>query len=103
MIFLVAMLYVNTILWRFGRISAAEAVRFGAPREESNAAKGFRFSQNRLFSPNVFLGLKDVVSHKKPYVTMFAVLVMASFLLIVPQNLCNTMSARSFMTYMGVG
>lgn len=102
-IFLAVMLYVKTVLRRFGKISAAEAVRFGAPQEGSNAAKGFCFSQNRIFSPNVFLAAKDVLSRKKLYMTMFTVLVVSSFLLIVPQNIYNTISARSFMTYLGVG
>ncbi len=34
---------------------------------------------------------------------MFTVLVIACFILIVPQNIHNTISARSFMAYMGVG
>lgn len=103
MIFLAVMLYVKNVLRRFGKISAAEAVRFGAPQEEPNVAKGFRFSQNRIFSPNVFLAVKDVLCRKKLYVTMFTVLVISSFLFIVPQNIYNTISARSFMTYLGVG
>jgi putative ABC transport system permease protein len=103
LIFFVVMLYVKAVLRRVRKISAAEAVRFGAPQEKSKAAKGFRFSQNKLFSRNVFLGVKDVLSRKSLYVTMFLVLVISSFILIVPQNIHNTISARSFMTYMGVG
>jgi putative ABC transport system permease protein len=103
LIFLVVMLYVKAVLRRFRKISAAEAVRFGAPQEKSKAAKGFYLSRNRHFSRNVFLGVKDVLSRKKLYVTMFLVLVVSSFILIVPENIHNTISARSFMTYMGVG
>lgn len=103
MILLVVMLYVKNAIWRFDRISAAEAVRFGAPQEVPKTAKGFRLSQNTICSPNVFLGMKDVLSRKKLYATMFAVLVVTFFLLLVPQNIYNTISARSFMTYMGVG
>ena len=103
MIFLVVIFYVKAVLRRFGKISAAEAVRFGAPQEMPNAAKGLRFSHSRFFSTNVFLGVKDVLCRRKLYVTMFAVLVITSFILVVPQNICNTISARSFMTYMGVG
>ncbi len=103
LIFVSVMLYVKTVLRRFEKISAAEAVRFGAPRDGSNAARGFRLSQSKAFSPNAFLAVKDVLCRKKLYVTMFAVLVIASFLFIVPQNLSHTISARSFMTYLGVG
>lgn len=34
---------------------------------------------------------------------MLLMLVISSFIMIVPQNIYNTISARSFMTYMGVG
>lgn len=102
-IFLVVMWYVKTVLRRFRKLSAAQALRFGAPVEKANAAKGFRLSKNRFFSRNIFLGVKDVLSRKKLYVTMLAVLIISSFILIVPQNIYNTISARSFMTYMGVG
>ncbi len=78
-------------------------MRFGAPQEKPKAVKGMRFSQNKRFSRNVFLGVHDVLSRKKLYVTMFAVLAIAAFILIVPQNLYNTISDTSFMTYMGVG
>jgi putative ABC transport system permease protein len=56
-----------------------------------------------LLSANVFLGVKDVLARKGLYVTMLAVLVMAAFIIIVPQNLHNTISSKSFITYMGVG
>lgn len=32
---------------------------------------------------------------------MLAVLVLATFIIIVPQNLHNTIAAKSFITYMG--
>lgn len=103
LIFLAVMWYVKAVLRRFRKIPTAQAVRFGAPIEKSKTAKGFCFSENRFLSRNAFLGVKDVLSRKKLYVTMFAVLVISFFILIVPQNIYSTISARSFMTYMGIG
>lgn len=102
-IFFVVMLYVNGVLRRFKKISAAEAIRFGAPQEKSKVGGGFRLSGVRVLSPNIFLGLKDVLIRKKLYVTMLLVLVISCFLIIVPQNIYNTISQRNFMTYMGIG
>lgn len=99
----VVTMYVNGVLRRFKQISAAEAIRFGAPQEKTKAARALRLSGNRIFSPHIFLGLKDVLLRKKLYVTMLLVLVISSFLMIVPQNLYNTISQRNFMTYMGIG
>lgn len=99
----VVLLYVNGVLRRFRKISAAQAVRFGAPQEKSKSARGFRLSNNRIFSRNVFLGIKDILTRKKLYVTMLTVLIISSFIMIVPQNIYNTISAKSFITYMGMG
>lgn len=102
-IFFVVMLYVNSVLRRFKKISAAQAIRFGAPQEKTKATRGFRLSANRIISPNIFLGIKDILSRKKLYVTMLMVLIISSFLMIVPQNIYNTISQRNFMAYMGIG
>lgn len=102
-IFGVVMLYVNSVLKRFRKISAAQAVRFGAPKERSKSTRTFRLSNNRLFSRNIFLGIKDILSRKKLYVTMLMVLIISSFIMIVPQNISSTISAKSFITYMGMG
>ncbi|WP_419820779.1 hypothetical protein [Anoxybacterium hadale] len=42
-------------------------------------------------------------SRKELYVTMLTVLVISSFLMIVPQNISRTISSKSFITYMGMG
>ncbi|EGD47903.1 protein of unknown function DUF214 [Ruminiclostridium papyrosolvens DSM 2782] len=102
-IFFVVMLYVNSVLRRFKKISAAQAIRFGAPQEKTKATRGFRLSESRIISPNIFLGIKDILSRKKLYVTMLMVLIISSFLMIVPQNIYNTISQRNFMAYMGIG
>ena len=102
-IFLVVMWYVKIVLRRFRKIPAAQALRLGGSEVKTKLAKGFRLSENRFFSRNVFLGVKDVLSRKKLYVTMLAVLIISSFILIVPPNIYATISSRSFMTYMGVG
>ena len=102
-IFFAIIAYVNGVLRRFRKISAAEAIRFGAAREKSAGAKHFSLSRSRLLGTNSFLGVKDVLSRKKLYATMLAVLVFSTFIMIVPQNLYNTISSESFITYMGIG
>lgn len=101
-IFFVIILYVNFVLSRFRKISAAQAVRFGAPQDRDKSSRRFSL-RNHHYSPNVFLGIKDVLSRKKLYVTMLLVLVISSFLMVVPQNIYHTISSKNFVTYMGIG
>jgi len=100
---LAIMAYVNGVLRRFRKISAAEAMRFGISPEKPAGAKPITLSGNRLINTNIFLGIKDVLSRKKLYATMLAVLVISAFIIIVPQNLHNTISSKSFIQYMGIG
>lgn len=103
LVFLAVTSYVSRVLRRFRKISAAEAVRFGTSQDKSRGATHFTLSANRLLNTNVFLGVKDVLTRKSLYATMLAVLVMSVFIMIVPQNLYNTISSKSFITYMGIG
>lgn len=103
LVFLAIIAYVNGVLRRFRKIPPAEAIRFGISQEKSGGGKFFRLSMNRLLGTNVFLGLKDVLARRKLYATMLAVLVISAFIIIVPQNLHNTISSNDFISYMGIG
>ncbi len=104
LLILCAMLaYVRRVLRRFRKISAAEAMRFGAAQERTGGARRMRLSQNRLLPINVLLGVRDVLSRKRLYATLLTVLVISSFIMIVPRNLYSTISSRSFFGYMGIG
>ncbi|MDR0268048.1 ABC transporter permease [Paenibacillus sp.] len=103
LVFLAIIGYVSGVLRRFRKISAAEAIRYGTSQEKAAGAKRFTLSGNRLFNTNIFLGVKDVLARKKLYATMLAVLMILAFIIIVPQNLHNTISSKSFIKYMGIG
>jgi len=103
LVFLTIILYVNGVLKRFRKISPAEAIRFGVSQEKNTGGRRFYLSKNRLFNTNIFLGIKDVLERKKLYATTFAVLVILVFIIIVPQNLYNTISSKDFVSYMGIG
>ncbi|MFS0820096.1 ABC transporter permease [Bacillus sp. 1P02SD] len=103
LVFLAIVVYVNFVLKKFRKISAAQAIRFGTSQEKKAGAKRFSLNRNRWFSTNIFLGIKDVLARKGLYATMLIVLVIASFIIIVPQNLYNTISSKGFIQYMGIG
>jgi putative ABC transport system permease protein len=98
---LIIMLYVSHVLNRFKRISPAEAVRFGTISEKSVSAKHMRLVNSHIASVNVFLGLKDVRSRKRLYITMLVTIVAAAFIMILPLNLLSTMKAPEFVRMMG--
>ncbi|MCX8130874.1 MAG: ABC transporter permease [Clostridia bacterium] len=103
LVFLAIIAYISRVLERFRKIYASEAIRFGTSQEKSAVAKHFCLSRNRLLNINIFLGVKDVLARKRLYTTMFVVLVISVFIIIVPQNMYNTISSKSFINYMGIG
>jgi putative ABC transport system permease protein len=103
LVFFAITAFVNSVLNRFQKISPSQAIRFGTSQEKFSGAEHFHLNKTRLINTNIFLGIKDVLSRKSLYATMLAVLVLSAFIIIVPQNLYNTISAKSFITYMGIG
>lgn len=106
LVFVLMLSYVNRVLRRFRTISAAKAIRFGTSLQENGSHKKetfFLLSKNRFLDTNVFLGIKDVLSRKKLYFTMLMVFVLSAFIILVPQNLYNTIAKKDFSTYMGIG
>ena len=102
-VFLLVLLYVNGSLRCFRSISAVQALQFGTQADPTHSSRIVRLSGNRVFSANFILGLKDVLARKRFYITMLAVIILASFIMIVPQNLYYTISGADFVTYIGVG
>lgn len=103
LLFFAVTAYVNGVLQQFRKISPAAAIRFGTAPQSAAGANRFRLATSRLLTTNAFLGLKDLLSRTKLYTTMLVVLVLAAFIIIVPQNLHNTISSKSFIAYMGIG
>jgi putative ABC transport system permease protein len=103
LIFLAIITYVNGVLRRFRKISAADALRFGAAQDKPTGTRRMALSRNRLLSTNIFLGVKDVMARKKLYMTMLAALALCGFITIVPLNLSSTLADDSFAQYMGIG
>lgn len=102
-VFSLILFYVNFNLRRFRNISAVRAIQFGMAEDEDRGFDTIMLSENRIFSVNFLLGIKDVLTRKRLYATMLAVVVLASFIIIVPQNLYHTISGDNFVTYIGVG
>lgn len=103
LVFLAIISYVSRVLKRFQKISAVESIRFGTTQEKLAGAQRWRLSRCRRVNTNIFLGIKDVLSRKRLYATMLAVLVISAFIMLVPYNLYNTISSKTFITYMGMG
>ena len=100
---LLVLAYVRGVLGRFRKISAAEALRFGAPRQAFRRPGCLRLAAGLPFGANTALGVLDVLARIPLYGTMLAVLVASSFIAVVPRNLHTTVSAPGFSAHLGIG
>ncbi len=103
LLFFFILFFIRRILKRFRRISPVQAIRQGSEQENVRGGKSLRLSKNRWLSANLFLAVKDITARKRLYLTMLFVIILACFIMVVPQNLYHTISDSSFVTYLGVG
>ena len=103
LLFFFILFFIRRILKRFRRISPVQAIRQGSEQENIRGGKSLRLSKNRWLSANLFLAVKDIAARKRLYLTMLFVIILACFIMVVPQNLYHTISDSSFVTYLGVG
>lgn len=102
-VFLMIIMYVNKVLNSFKKLSVTEAMRLWVRSEKHNKVSWMLLSRNKLINTNIFLGIRDVFSRKKLYASMLMVFIISAFIMIVPRNIYNTISSRSFISYMGIG
>ncbi len=103
LVFASILIYVQLMLKQFRKLSAVQAIRFGVIQSKAKHGKWLNISSNKSLPINLFLGVKDVLSRKGLYATMLTVFIVATFIIIVPQNLYHTISSKNFITYMGIG
>ncbi len=99
LLFLTIILFIVIILKRFNKISTIQALKFGYT---GNKWK-LQSLKESIIPINYQLGIKDVVTNPKMYLTLFIVFLLTSFIISIPFNLYNTMSSKSFVSYMGIG
>ena len=102
-ILLVVLLYVYHVLGKIRGISVTESIRMGGLQDRSGMVGRFLMSRSRVLNSNVFLAVKDLLGRKKLYLTMMIILLIAMFMMTLPQGLHSTISSEHFVSYMGVG
>ncbi|NLD17232.1 MAG: FtsX-like permease family protein [Tissierellia bacterium] len=101
--FVITMMYVNHILNLFKKMSPVKAIKTETTEYEKYGSEEFKLHKQVFMGTNVFLGLKNVFSRKKLYITFALVLIISAFIMILPNNIYSTISSRNFISYMGVG
>lgn len=63
----------------------------------------YHLPKDGFWNANVFVAVGELTCRWREFVVMFLVFILASFLILLPMHLGNTISDDSFITYMGAG
>lgn len=102
-IFFIVMLYIGHFLGRLKKLSAADAINAGIIPDNASNLRSFKLRKQGLLSTDIFLGVNQVLTRKKSYLTFVLILIIASFVMVLPVNVHSSIASDSFITYMGVG
>lgn len=94
--------FCKLILSKMGRITPMQALRNELMTTQNQHSHYMSLQHHRL-PVSLLLSLQDIWSRKKLYLSVFFVVMLSSFLMIVPYNLQSTMDSRDFIQYMGIG
>lgn len=94
--------FCKIILNKMHKITPLQALKSGVV--QSKIKKSYLSLRNHSKMPvSLFISIQDLWSRKRLYVSVFFVVMLSSFLMIVPYNLQTTMQSKSFIRYMGIG
>ena len=94
--------FILRILNRFKKISVLESLH-GLQDKGLKKSDLLPLWKNKGIPTNYIMAIRDILSRKSLYFTMLFVVIIASFIIIVPHNMHHTLSDEGFASYMGVG
>lgn len=95
--------YVNHVLGRLKKNTASESARSNKSNQKPKKSFEFSLSNSKRVSANRFLSIKSIFARKKLYTIIVLIVVISSFLVILPQNIYQTITNPRFITNMGIG
>jgi putative ABC transport system permease protein len=103
LVFLIVALSSTIILRRFHRISAVDALRSAGSDGRVRGKASLPVSRARRINVNAFLGFRDVLQRFRLYGLLCFIFFFAAFTIIIPVHFLATITAPSFVSYMGIG
>jgi putative ABC transport system permease protein len=103
LVFLIVALSSVIILRRFHRISAVDALRSAGSEGRTRGKASLPLNRVRRINVNLFLGFRDVLQRFRLYGLLCFIFFFAAFTIVIPVHFLATITAPSFVSYMGIG
>lgn len=103
LVFFMVLAYTNIFLRRLKNISPAVVINRGRVPESVARLNKFKLRDQKFLETGYFLGLNSVLSRKKTYLTLALILIISSFVMVLPTSINSTIKSDDFIAYMGLG
>jgi putative ABC transport system permease protein len=100
-VFIFINFYCKKILSKIKKLTVVDALVSGNGFSNERGRVRDGLHQSKKLSVHWLLGLREVFYHFRSYVIVYAVVLIAVLMIMVPLNLLNTFEAPEFITYMG--
>ncbi|MBP2622762.1 ABC transporter permease [Streptococcus oricebi] len=88
----------------FKKMTPAQVLTLAkAGQARKKKSKNYLSLPKNPYLDQIFFSLKMIFSHKKMYLTMFLIVSLTGFLVLLPANLAHTLGHKSFVQHLGVG
>ncbi len=93
--------YCKKILKKIKNLTVVDALVTGKGFEKGKGSSKDGLYKSKKLSVNWLMGIREVFYKSKGWIIVFAVVLIAVLMILVPVNLMNTFEAPEFITYMG--
>lgn len=95
--------FCKLILNKMHRITPLQALQSGVVQNQPQKSRYISLRHHGNMPVSLFVSIQDLWTRKRLYLSVFFVVMLSSFLMIVPFNFQSTLESKSFIRYMGVG
>lgn len=103
LVYAMIIMYCKKIFKRVDKISAVEALRTEVMDTGKEKKNKMPLLKNKNLNMNSYMGIRDVFKRAKLYRLLLVIIIVCTFIMILPINMYNTISSPKFSTYMGIG
>jgi len=101
LVFLLINYHCKKVLKKIKKVAVVDALVRGKGFEKSKGGIKNGLHKSKRLSVNWLMGIREVFYEFKNWIIVFAVVLIAALMILVPVNLMNTFEAPEFITYMG--
>lgn len=100
-VYFLIIVYCKSVLKKLKKVTVVDALTMGNGFDKDSKGINDGLYKSKSLSVNWLLGVREVFYKFKNWIIVYAVLIIAVLMILIPVNLLNTFESPEFITYMG--